>query len=61
MARKYIKREVVVGSVRKAKCGHWSNEGRYFVCENCKPKLPQDSDWLYFGEEYENEEVTEEV
>lgn len=48
--RKYQKRSEVEGSVRKARCGHISKQGRYFNCENCVPELPSDNgDWDYFN------------
>jgi hypothetical protein len=48
--RKYVKRDVVADTVRKAKCGHITKEGRYFKCEKCLPQLDtDDGDWNYFN------------
>lgn len=37
-----------------AKCGHPSTT-RYFKCEVCLPELPSDNDFLYLGNEGEEE------
>lgn len=47
--RKYVKRDNV--QLRKAKCGHVSQIGRYFKCEECQPVLPSEDEWLYHGDE----------
>lgn len=48
--RKYVKKDYVEASVRMAKCGHVSKQGRYRMCENCLPVLPEDNgDWDYFN------------
>jgi hypothetical protein len=48
--RKYVKKDFVESSVRKAKCGHISKQGRWLNCEDCVPVLPEDNgDWDYFN------------
>lgn len=50
-ARTYSHRDFHPASVRKARCGHISKEGRYFKCEKCEPILQSDNgDWNYFAD-----------
>lgn len=54
--RDYIKEYHKLSTKRLAKCGHWSEEGRWYKCENCKPKLDEiEDDYIYF-DEYEGSE-----
>ena len=47
--RKYNKRNEIVNiqNIRRARCGHISYQGRYFNCEKCVEKLPEEDDFIY--------------
>lgn len=46
--RKYDDEWHVNSSKRKARCGHFTKIGRYFLCENCQPILEEETDYNYF-------------